>query len=128
MVEGGLGRGRGEEESPAMPASFRGHRSPALSPSPEFLALKHNSRILGHSSNPVCGFSIMEQVRLCAVWPTENWLGSSLNNIQGTTTVRESYSSAFRSRNSAHPTAAPSGSEGAQEVDDGICSEVHIPL
>ena len=31
------------------------------------LALKHERRILGHSSNPVCGFSIMEQVRLCAV-------------------------------------------------------------
>ena len=33
----------------------------------EFLALKHESRILGHSSNPVCGFSMMEQVRLCVV-------------------------------------------------------------
>ena len=32
--------------------------------SPEFLALKHESNILGHSSNPVCGFSMMEQVRL----------------------------------------------------------------
>ena len=51
----------------------------------EFLALKHESRILGHSSNPVCGFSIMEQVRLCAVWPMETWLGSSLNQIQGWT-------------------------------------------
>ena len=28
----------------------------------EFLALKHESRILGLSSNPVCGLSIMEQV------------------------------------------------------------------
>ena len=62
---------------------------------PEFLALKHKSRILGHSSNPVCGFSTMEQVRLCAVWPMENWLGSSLNQIQGWTTVRESYSCAL---------------------------------
>ena len=51
----------------------------------EFLALKHESRILRHSSNPVCGFSLMEQVRLCAVWPMENWLGSSLNQIQGWT-------------------------------------------
>ena len=25
----------------------------------------------------------MEQVRLCAVWPTENWLGSSRNHMQG---------------------------------------------
>ena len=48
----------------------------------DFLALKHESRILGHSSNPVCGFSLMDQVRPCAVWPTENWLGSSMNNIQ----------------------------------------------
>ena len=36
-----------------------------------------------HSSNPVCrllrylGFSMMEQVRLCTVWPQENWLGTS---------------------------------------------------
>ena len=61
----------------------------------EFLALKHESRILGHSSNPVCGVSMMEQVRLSAVWPMENWLGSSLNQIQGWTTVRESYSHAL---------------------------------
>ena len=54
---------------------------------PEFLALKHESRILGHISNPACGFSAMEQVRLCAVWPVENWLGSSLNQIEGWTTV-----------------------------------------
>ena len=38
---------------------------------------------------------MMEQVRLCAVWPTENWLGSSMNHIQGWTTVRESYSRAL---------------------------------
>ena len=43
----------------------------------EILALKHESRILGHSSNPVSGFYMMDQVRLCAVWPTENWLGTS---------------------------------------------------
>ena len=30
-----------------------------------------------HSSNPVCGFFMMEQVRLCTVWPQENWLGTS---------------------------------------------------
>ena len=34
---------------------------------------------------------MMEQVRLCDVWPKENWLGSSLNQIQGGTAVRESY-------------------------------------
>ena len=61
----------------------------------EFQAIKQESRILGHSSNPVCGFSMMEQVRLFAVWPMENWLGSSLNQIQGWTTVRESYYRAF---------------------------------
>ena len=38
---------------------------------------------------------MMEQVRLCAVWPIENWLGSSLNQIRGWTTVRESYSRAL---------------------------------
>ena len=63
---------------------------------PELLTLKHEERrILWHSSNPVCGFSIMEQVRLCAVWPTENWLGSSLNHIQGWTTVGDTYSHAL---------------------------------
>ena len=44
---------------------------------------------LQHSQRQVCGFSVMEQVRLCAVWPTENWLGSSLNHMQGWMTVRE---------------------------------------
>ena len=38
---------------------------------------------------------MMEQVRLCVVWPTENWLGSSLNQILGWMTVRESYSCAL---------------------------------
>ena len=38
---------------------------------------------------------MMEQVRLGDVWPMENWLGSSLNQIQGWTTVRELYSSAL---------------------------------
>ena len=61
----------------------------------EFLALKLESRILRQSSNPVSGFSMMEQVRLCAVWPMENWLGSSLNQTQGWTTFRESYSRAL---------------------------------
>ena len=57
----------------------------------ELLALKHRSRILGHSSNPVCGFYVMEQVIICAVWSMENWLNSFFNHIQGRTTVRESY-------------------------------------
>ena len=38
-------------------------------------------------SNPACGFSMKEQVRLCAVWPMENWLCSSMNHIQGGKTV-----------------------------------------
>ena len=42
---------------------------PSLAREPDFLALKHESRILGHSSNPVSGFSMMERVSLCAVWP-----------------------------------------------------------
>ena len=54
---------------------------------PEFLALKYDSRIFGYSSNPLCGFSMMEQARLCSVWPTENWIGSSMNHIQGWMTV-----------------------------------------
>ena len=62
---------------------------------PEFLALKHKSMILGHSPNPVFGFSMMEQVRLNAVLHMENWLGSSFNQIQGCATVRESYSRAL---------------------------------
>ena len=53
--------------------------------------LKHDSRIIRQSSNTVCGFSMKEQVRLCAVWPTENWLGSSMNHIQDWMTVWESY-------------------------------------
>ena len=40
-----------------------------------------------HDHGTVCGFSMMEQVRLCAVWPTENWLGNSINHIQGWMTV-----------------------------------------
>ena len=43
----------------------------------------------------VGGFSMMEQVRLCAVWPMENWLGSSFNQIPGWITVREFYSRAL---------------------------------
>ena len=42
----------------------------------------HESRICGYSSNPVCGFSVMEQVRL-----TENLLGSSMNHIEGWKTL-----------------------------------------
>ena len=58
----------------------------------DILLLKYDSRIIRQSSNPVlCGFSMTEQVRLCVVLPTENWLGSSMNPIQGWKTVLESY-------------------------------------
>ena len=30
-----------------------------------------------HSFNPVCGFSMIEQIRLCTVWPQEIWFGTS---------------------------------------------------
>ena len=56
---------------------------------PEFLALKQESRIL----QPCMWF--LHDVRLCAVWPMENWLCSSLNQIQGWTTLRESYTCAL---------------------------------
>ena len=58
-----------------MTAIFQPVFPAALSMSdPEFLALKHESRILGHSSNlvHVCGFSVMAHGD---VWPMENWLG-----------------------------------------------------
>ena len=90
------GKARGAEESETERRAkklFRKDESRASRP--EFLALKHGSRILGHSCNPVCGFSMMEQVRLCAVWLMENWLGSSLNQIQDWTSVRKSYSRAL---------------------------------
>ena len=61
----------------------------------DMVVLKHESKILGHSFNTVCGFSTMEQVRLCTVLPMDNWLDSSLNRIQGWTTVLESYSRAL---------------------------------
>ena len=38
---------------------------------------------------------MMEQVRLSAGWPMEHWLNFSLNQIQGWTTVQESYSRAL---------------------------------
>ena len=42
----------------------------------------------------------MEQVRLYALWPMENWLGSFLNQIQGWTSPRILLS-CFRARTSA---------------------------
>ena len=40
----------------------------------DIVSLKHASSIFRQSSNPVSGFSMMEQVRPCAVLLTENWL------------------------------------------------------
>ena len=37
----------------------------------DILFLKLDSRIIRLSSNPVCGFSTMGLVRLCAAWPYE---------------------------------------------------------
>ena len=52
-------------------------------PQAEIYSEEHTSSIFRQSSNPVCGCSMMEQVRLCAVWPMENWLGSPMNRTQG---------------------------------------------
>ena len=72
FLHGGFGVGAGEtleEQQPHQQCHFlrrtRNYASFRSLPHPEFLALKQESRILAHSSNPVCGFSIMEQVRLC---------------------------------------------------------------
>ena len=71
---------------PVIPAPG-GHAAAAQPPQADILFLKQDSSIFRQSSNPVCGFSVLEQVRLCAVWPTENWLGYSMNHIQGWKTV-----------------------------------------
>ena len=86
---------KGERTTWSPPLSLSTLESGLYGPSTDFLALKHTSRILGHSSNPVYGFSMTELVRPCAVRPMENWLGS-LNQVQGWTTVRESYSRALK--------------------------------
>ena len=44
----------------------------------DILFLQHACSILIPTLYVV--FSVMEQVRLCAVWPTENWLDSSMNH------------------------------------------------
>ena len=75
-------RGR---DAPA--AEGRRHRGGGARLQPEFLALKHESRILGHSSNPVFGFSMIKQVRLCTVWPMKNWLGPSSTGSKNPTLV-----------------------------------------
>ena len=67
---------------------FGWHQTRATSQS-DIPFLKQACSILRHPSNPVCGFSMMEHVRLCASWPTENWLGSSMSHMQGWLTVWE---------------------------------------
>ena len=44
----------------------------------DILFLKHDSSIFKQSSNPVCGLSMMEQVRLSAVWPIGELTGFAL--------------------------------------------------
>ena len=55
-----------------------------------YLYLRYISKV-SSPTLPLCGFSLMEQVRLCAVWTMDSWLGSSRNNTQGLMTVRECY-------------------------------------
>ena len=52
----------------------------------DIFCLEHASSILRQSSYPVCGFSMVEQVRPCSVRsvrPMEKWLGCSMNHLQG---------------------------------------------
>ena len=61
----------------------------------------------------------------CAVWPMENWLASSLDQIQGWTTVQDFLLSCFRARTSAPGAAVPifvkwqSPSMGSMEGEGG---------
>ena len=58
----------------------------------QYMMCENQATVQGLLRHILCGFSMTEQVRLCAVWPMENWLVYSLNQIQCWTTVRESYS------------------------------------
>ena len=75
---------------------------------------------------------MMEQVRHCAVWPMENWLGSFLNQIQLWTTVRESYSRALEQLSLVKPglRARQHAQESGVGVDERRADrrEVVIPL
>ena len=62
-----VGKGRFGSEAKPTPLANQGRRFDLHLKQAEFLALKHESRILGHFSNPLSGFSMMEQVRLCVV-------------------------------------------------------------
>ena len=50
------------------------------------------------SSNPVCGFSMMEQVWLCTVCPMENWLGASKTTYRVELMICICYSRALERR------------------------------
>ena len=68
---------------PIAACALLGDAAPRLGrPVSDILFLKHDSSIFRKSYNPVWGFSMMAQF-LCAVWPMENWLGSSMNHMQG---------------------------------------------
>ena len=59
----------------------------------------------------------MERVILCAVWPTENLPGSSLNQMEGWTNVRESYSRALEQR----PLFLPRDPRALHRADRQVC-------
>ena len=62
---------------------------------PEILALKHESRILGQWSNPVCGTSKSQASSPWAKQHRAKPVASWRNHIQGQMNVRESYSLAL---------------------------------
>ena len=64
-----------------------------LAVSQSYLLAVSQCRILGHSSNPVCGFYVIKQFRLSFALGELAW--ASLNQILGWTTVRECYSRAL---------------------------------
>ena len=76
---------------------WKGRHSNSSSRS-EFLALKHKSRILGHSSNHVSGFSMMEQL-YCLAHEELAWL--FLESDTGLGNCPRTLLLCFRSRTSA---------------------------
>ena len=59
-----------EQAFPLLPLPLlvgRGHVEGGAALRPNILFLKHASSIFRHSSNPVCGFSMVEPVRLFAL-------------------------------------------------------------
>ena len=79
----------------------------------------------------------MEHFRLSAIWPTDNRLGTSLNQILGWTTVRELYSRALeqgplvavlrgRSRLSGQELAISPFSAAADEISHSVLTRGHF--